>query len=50
MTVVKTNKKKKKTKEHIGEYIVKYPSERKPYWHNLDIQDYGFDKYWVLIK
>ena len=34
---------------HKGEYVVKYPSERKPYWHNLSKGEYGADKYWVLI-
>lgn len=36
-------------KEHKGEYIVKYPSEQKPYWHNLSKGEYGADKYWVLL-
>ena len=39
----------KRKKEHKGEYIVKYPSEQKPYWHNLSKGEYGADKYWVLL-
>ena len=39
----------KRKKEHEGEYIVKYPSEQKPYWHNLSKGEYGPDKYWVLL-
>ena len=35
----------KRKKEHKGEYIVKYPSEQKPYWHNLSKGEYGADKY-----
>ena len=40
----------KRKKEHKGEYIVKYPSEQKPYWHNLSKGEYGADRYWVLLK
>ena len=39
----------KKNKGHKGEYIVQYPSEKRPYWHNLDLREYGADKYWVLL-
>ena len=39
----------KKNKGHKGEYIVQYPSEKRPYWHNLDLSEYGADKYWVLL-
>ena len=38
-----------KNKGHKGEYIVKYTSEKTPYWHNLDPSEYGADKYWVLL-
>jgi hypothetical protein len=39
----------KRKKEHKGEYIVKYPSEQKPYWHNLSKGEYGPDRYRVLL-
>ena len=38
----------KRKKEHKGEYIVRYPSEQKPYWHNLSKGEYGVDRYWVM--
>ena len=39
----------KRNKRPQREYIVKYPSEKRPYWHNLDPSEYGADKYWVLL-
>ena len=39
----------KRKKEHKGEYTAKYPSEQKPYWHNLSKGEYGVDRYWVLL-
>ena len=39
----------RKNKGHKGEYIVQYPSEKRPYWHNLDVSEYGADKYWILL-
>ncbi len=30
--------------EYKGEYIAKYPSERKPYWNDLSRAEYGADK------
>ena len=41
--------KRNETKGHKGEYIVKYPSEKRPYWHNLDPSDHEAGKYWVLL-
>ena len=38
----------KKNKGHKGEYIVQYPSEKRPYWHNLDPSEYGADKEWGI--
>ena len=40
----------KRKRDMLGQYIVKYPTERKPYWHTLDIDEYGHEEYWVLMK
>jgi alkyl hydroperoxide reductase subunit AhpC len=38
-----------KTKSDVGLFAVKYKSETYDRTQKLNKEDYGFDKYWVLI-
>ena len=36
--------------EENGKYAVKYPDDRKEYFHDLFVEDYGIAKMWVAVK
>jgi hypothetical protein len=39
-----------KTKSAAGQFAVKYKSETHCWTQKLNKEDYGFDKYWVLLS